>query len=239
MAEQIAIGLNSDITQMRTDPDFGLALFGKLKGGFHGGKAGRELQHETVTRRVEDTATVARGDFRNQDSQGRYFSSCLGLIGFRARRIASDVDGDDRCKFPGQCVVGHCAWQQLERCMLHSHGSECQAVPVSSVETCGRSTCPAAWMMIKARRLTVASGRSAAAVPESALQAAAGPDRQVPLRRPVLPQDQSAQRRQPELPLDQSAWHHRSVLPPDLPALRPGQSSLPHRPARQQACSCS
>jgi hypothetical protein len=63
--------------------------------------------------------------------------------------------------------------------------------------------------------------------------------RRVPPRQPALLLDQSARRRQPVLPLDRSARHHRSVLPPDLSALQPGQSSLPHRPARQQACSCS
>jgi hypothetical protein len=66
---------------------------------------------------------MASRDFRNHTSQGRYFSSRLGFIGFRTRRVTGDVDGDYRCKFPGQYVVGHCAWQRLVGCMLHKHGS--------------------------------------------------------------------------------------------------------------------
>ncbi len=88
-------------------------------------------------------------------------------------------------------------------------------------------------MLILENPITVALDRSAAAVAQSDLPEALPLGRRVPPRQPALPLDQSVRRRQPVPPSD------RSVLRPGLPALRPGQSSLPHRPARQQACFCS
>jgi hypothetical protein len=102
VAEEVTVGLHHDIAQMYADPHLGLALVCEGQRGLYGGQARAELQHEAIARGVEHAPALGRSDAFDHAPERRHLGRGLGLIGFRARGIASDIERNDRDESAGQ-----------------------------------------------------------------------------------------------------------------------------------------
>ena len=86
---------------MHANPHLGLALLCERERRFDGGEARTELEHEAVAGSVEQAAPVQPGDAFDYTAERRHLSRRLGLVRLRARRVAGNVERDDRCEPAG------------------------------------------------------------------------------------------------------------------------------------------